>query len=318
MADLPRVGNAIQAANRRRLQELESRRQARVILNPVEVAGKYSAARMLTTTLGGQVRPITPQDLAAFRKAVANLGKKVSQGITAAEALGLSRPADVQRAREEIRYSMVVRLQAGKLQLVTNASAQSRVNRHHVTVEFVQYSAALARPGKPLGAAMWLVKETPLRFECDCEHFRYFLRYVASAGGWVAGRVEHGYPKLKNPMLAGACCKHLVRVMTDLQQSGGIRQRIANMIEADRQRIDAPGKARPKVFTVSQQEAEGMLPKRARTIRVQPYQRRATLTPKATAADIRLAMAVYAGKTDAASQAITRALAALAAQQTRP
>ncbi|WP_038218630.1 hypothetical protein [Xenophilus azovorans] len=317
MADLPRVGNAIQAANRRRLQELESRRQARTILAPTEVAGKYSAARMLTTTLGGQVRPITPQDLAAFRKAVADLGKKAQQGITAAEALGLSRPADVQRARAEIRYSMVARLQAGKLQLVTDSGPQSRMNRHHVTVEFVQYSAALARPGKPLGAAMWLVKESPLKFECDCEHFRFFLRYVASAGGWVAGRVEHGYPKLKNPMLAGACCKHLVRVMTDLQQSGGIRQRIASMVEADRLRIDAPGKARPKVFTVSQQEAEGMLPKRARTIRVQPHQRRATLAPKASQQDIAVALATFASKTDPNSRAIARALAALAAQQAR-
>ena len=313
MNALPRVGKAVQALNAQRQRELDSRRLASTILNPSEVGGKYSPARMLTTTLGGTVRPIQHQDLAAFAKAVKNLGDKARQGITASEALGLSRPADVQRAREQIRYSMIARMQAGKLHLVTDSGPQSKVARHHASVEAVQYASALAMPGTPLTAATWLVKQSALKFECDCEHFRYFLRFVATAGGWVAGRPEHGFPKLKNPGLDGAACKHLVRVMTDLQQSAGIRQRIATMIAEDRARIDRPGKARPTVFTVTQREAEAMLPKRTRTIRVPANaQRRATFAPTASQQDIALALKAYAGRTDATSQAIARALAALA------
>lgn len=318
MTTLPRVGKAVQALNAQRQRELDSRRLAKTILNPTEVAGKYSPARMLATMLGGSVRPITSADLAAFAKSVKNLGDKARQGITASEALGLSRSADVQRAREQIRYSMIARMQAGKLHLVTDAGPQSKVTRHHVNVEAVQYASALAQPGTPLAAATWLVKQSALKFECDCEHYRYFLRFVATAGGWVAGRPEHGFPKLKNPGLDGACCKHAVRVMTDLQQSAGIRQRIAHMIAEDRARIDRPGKTRPKVHTITQREAEAMLPKRVRTIRVPANaQRRATLAPTASQQDIALALKTYAGRADANSQAIARALTALAAQGAR-
>lgn len=318
MITIPRVGNAISALNRIRQNELDSRRQAKTILRPQEVAGTLSPARMLTTRLGGAgARPITPADLAHFKKEVTALGDKARQGLTAKEALGLSRTIDIERAKAQIRYSMPVRLQAGKVHLVTDSGPDSKVMRHHVNVEFALYSTALSRPGAPSQVAQWLMKESPLRFECDCHHFRYFLRFVATAGGWVAGRAEHGLPKLTNPTFDGACCKHLVRVMTDAQMSVGLRQRVAQMVEADRARIDMPGKAKPRTFTVTQADAERMLPKNARRIVVRPDQRLATLAPKASSSDIRAAIAAFKGKTDPNSLAITRALAALAAQQAR-
>lgn len=307
----PRIGNAVSGLNRIRQDELDSRRRATTILQPAEVSGGLSAARLLTTTLGGRVRPITPSDLKQFRQTVAKLGDKARQGITAREALSLSRVIDIDRAKQEIKYSMVARLQAGKVHLVTNSGPRSKVTRHHVVVEFAQYPAALARPGTPSQSAQWLAKEGTLKFECDCEHFRYVLRYIASAGGWVAGRHEAGFPKLTNPTLDGACCKHLTRVMVDLQSSVGLRQQIAKMIESDRARIDRPGRAKAKVFTVDQRTAESMLPKNARRILIRPEQRGAKLPPAASASDIRKAMAVYAGRTDTNSAAIARGLRAL-------
>lgn len=304
----PRLGNAVSALNAQRARELDSRRQAKTILQPSEVSGGLSPARMLTTTLGGQVRPITAQDLAAFRASVANLGNRARQGLTAREALGLSRPADIDRAKAQIRYSLPSRLQAGKVHFVTNSGPQSKVTRHHVNVEFTQYAAALARPGTPAQSAQWLCKESALRFECDCEHFRYFLRFVATAGGWVAGRAEHGMPKLTNPTLDGACCKHLARVLTDTQFSVGLRQRIAAMIDADRDRIDKPGKAKPKVFMVQQADAERMLPKNVRRIVLPSASRGATLPKAAMKADVARAMKALEGRSDISSAAIVRAL----------
>lgn len=303
----PRVGNAVSALNAQRARELESRRQATTILQPGEIAKGLSPARMLTTTLGGQVRPITAADLVAFRKSVSELGTKARQGLTAREALDLSRVADIERAKTQVRYSLPSRLQAGKVHFVTNSGPLSKVTRHHVNVEFTQYAAALARPGSPAQSAQWLCKESALRFECDCEHYRYFLRFVATAGGWVAGRAEHGMPKLTNPTLDGACCKHLARVLTDVQLSIGVRQRIAEMIEADRARIDKPGKAKPKIFLVKQAEAERMLPKNARRISVPRSSRGATLPKLATKADIARAMAALEGR-DINNAAILRAL----------
>ena len=311
----PRIGNATSALNRIRRDELDSRRQARTILQPGEVAGGLSPARMLTTTLGGAgVRPITPADLATFKAAVSNLGNKARQGLTAKEALGLSRAADIERAKAEIRYSLPSRLQAGKVHLVTDSGPRSKVTRHHINIEFTQYNAALARPGTSAQSAQWLCKESPLRFECDCQHFRYFLRFIATAGGWVAGRAEHGMPKLTNPTLDGAACKHLARVLTDIQSSIGLRQRVGQMIEADRSRIDRPGKAKPKVFTVAQADAERMLPKNARRIVIRPEQRGAALPTAASHADISKALTAYSSRKDGTSVAITRALTALLSQ----
>lgn len=304
----PRIGNAVSALNAQRARELDSRRQATTILHPGEVGGKLSPARMLTTTLGGQVRPITPADLATFRRSIAELGDRARQGLTAREALDLSRPADLARAKTEIQYALPSRLQAGKLHFVTDSGPRSKVTRHHVNVEFVQYPAALARSGTAAQSAQWLCKESPLRFECSCEHFRYFLRFVATAGGWVAGRPEHGMPKLKNPTLDGAACKHLARALTDLQFSVGLRQRVGKMIEADRGRIDRPGKAKPTVFTVSQADAERMLPKAVRRIVIRPEQRGATLPKAASKGDIAKAMIALKGRSDISSTAILQAL----------
>ena len=201
----PRIGNATSALNRIRRDELDSRRQARSILQPAEVAGSLSPARMLMTTLGGQLRPITAKDLVKFRASVAALGSKARQGLTASEALSLSRAIDIERAKLQIKFSMPARLQAGTMHFVTDSGPQSKVTRHHVGIQFAQYSTALARPGTPAQAAQWLAKESALRFECDCQHFRYVLRFCATSGGWVLNRPEHGFPKIKNATLDGAC-----------------------------------------------------------------------------------------------------------------
>ncbi|MEO6279184.1 hypothetical protein [Roseateles sp.] len=237
------------------------------------------------------------------------MGDRAQVGLTAAEALALSTPADIRRANQQIKYALPSRLQAGSVRFVTNAGPVSRATRHFVNLEFIGFSAAVARPGTPAQAALELTKQGRLRFECSCEHFRYVLRFVATAGGWVAGRPEHGMPKLTNPTLDGACCKHIARVMTDLQMSVALRQRVAAMIEAERARVDRPGgKATPRAVTLRQAEAERVVPTNARRIAVP---RVAKLPPPASAADLRAAIATYRGKTDPTSVAIARALNAL-------
>lgn len=61
-----------------------------------------------------------------------------------------------------------------------------------------------------------------LSFDCDCERHRYFFRYIATIGGFNAGRDETGYPKIRNPGLKGVACKHVLRVMAELQSSAAI------------------------------------------------------------------------------------------------
>jgi hypothetical protein len=251
------VGNALAELNRRRLADLQSRQQATTILGPEAMrGGKASPAKLLWTTLGGQARPITNEDLVRFRRSVKAVGSKLQGGITTQDLINLSAPADRERARREIPHAAVARLRNGEVVFSVRAGPESRVNRHVVTVAFPGYGAALSRPGTPLQAAMWLGKEAPLKIDCDCEHFRYRLRAIATIGGFNAGRPETGFPKLTNPTLIGVACKHVLRVMAELQGSMHVRRQIAQMIEADRARLDAPGKVKPRVILPTQADAD--------------------------------------------------------------
>lgn len=261
----PSIVNALSELNRRRDAELHSRRAATTILSPEAVGGKTSAAKLLTTTLGGVRRPITDADLRAFRQSAKALAGRLREGLTAQEIIDQSRPADRERARTDIPTAIPTRLRAGQIMFTTSSGPGSKVTRHFVTIEFPGYGSALAMPGTPLQAAAELGK-APLKFDCDCPHHRYRFRFIVTAMGANAGRAETGYPKLTNPTLVGVACKHVLRTMVELQGSMITRRMVAQMIEADRKRIDQPGKVKPRVITVAAAEADRMARTRKRAI----------------------------------------------------
>lgn len=316
----PTVNNAQAELNRRRLADLQSRQRATTILGPEAMqGGKESPARLLWTTLGGVARPITNADLVVFRRSVAAVGKSLRSGLTAQEIIDLSLPIDRERARKEIPYALPARLRDGQVVFSVSAGPQSRVNRHMVTVLFPGYGAALARPGTALQAAAWLGRDALLKFDCDCEHHRYRLRYISTIGGFNAGRSESGFPKLTNPTLSGVACKHALRVMAELQTSAFVRKQLAKMVEVDRARLAGPRKVKPQVVLVGQQQAQGAAPARPRTIRTsdEMQQRvllkglRTALAKRATGparADVRAALTALEARTDIGAQAILAAL----------
>lgn len=73
----------------------------------------------------------------------------------------------------------------------------------------------------PKQVANWLRKQK-LSFDCDCGRHRYFLRYVATIGGFAAGGRNGGFPKIRNPGLKGVACKHVLRVMTEIESSNAV------------------------------------------------------------------------------------------------
>lgn len=214
---------------RLRAEEAEQRAAATNILDPMDVAGEYDAKRLLVTTLGGQVRPITLDDLRTFSENARKLGKRFKGGITAKGIIDLSLQVDRDRANTEIRTAVVMRAQTGVLQFITNAGPDSDVNRHHVHVEFPAFKAFAASPQKPDKLARAML-DGPLRFDCDCGRHRYWFRYIATKGGFNHGRAEVGYPKIRNPMLAGVACKHVLRVMQAVVKDANVRAQAARMI----------------------------------------------------------------------------------------
>ncbi|MBC7618168.1 MAG: hypothetical protein H7293_04120 [Candidatus Saccharibacteria bacterium] len=305
-----KIGNTTAAINRIRQADLERRRGATTILTPTAVQGTTSPAKVLYTTLGGQARPITPADLAAFRKRIAEVGKDLRQGITASEAIGLSRPIDLERARKEIRYAAPTVLRAGELQFVVDSGPQSLVSRHHTRVEFTAWAAAIARPSTPLQAAAWLVSEGTLRFECSCDAFTFWgFRYIATVGGFVLGRRETGFPKIRSPKLLGCCCKHLVRTLTTLKSDLTVRRRIAAGIDAERRRLDGTRRTTPVTIRATQAEANKITSAPVRRITAfTPAQRGQKLPPMLKSNEIKRALAALANRPDISAQAIAQAL----------
>lgn len=317
---LPTVNNAQAELNRRRLADLQSRQRATTILGPEAMrGGKRSPALLLWTTLGGVARPITNADLAVFRRSVAAVGKSLRAGLTAQEIVDLSLPIDRERARKEIPHAIPARLRDGQVVFSTSAGPQSRRSRHVVTVAFIDYGAALSRPGTPLQAAGWLGRDAHLKFDCDCEHHRYRLRYISTIGGFNAGRPESGFPKITNSTLSGVACKHVLRTMAELQTSAFVRKQVARMVETDRARLEGPRKVKPQIVLVTQQQAQAAAPSRPRAIRTTDEQSRrvvlngvrTALAKRATGpakAEVRATLAALQARTDLTAQAMLAAL----------
>lgn len=310
-----KIGNLTTGRNRAAEHDLLRRQNATGILSPEAVGGKVSAGKVLWTTLHGEPRQITADDLAQFRAQAASLGTKYRAGVTIADLVDGSHPDDLKRARDQILWSAPAHLRYGTIDFVTNASRESKATRHYVRIAFGDYGEALARPGTPLQAAAWLVAEGHVKYDCDCGRHVFWYRFIATSISANAARAETGFPKIRNPELRGMACKHVLRTVTDLRSSILVRKQIAKMIEADRARLDNPGRAKAQTFRVTQAEADRITTGRVRRIVVKAGQRGAKLPAPASASDIRKAMTAYSGRGDATSAAIARALSALLTQQ---
>jgi hypothetical protein len=202
----------------RQARDLAERQAASTILNPGEVAGDYDARRMLMTTLGGQLRPLTVDDLRQLAANARRAGKRFKGGITAKDVIELSLREDRERASREIKVALPVRAKGDTILFVTNAGPDSDVQRHHVTVAFDGFGAAVASPS-PVAKLARSVLAGPLKFDCDCGRHRYWFRYIATIGRFNAGRDEPGFPKIRNPNLRGVACKHVLRTMERISKA---------------------------------------------------------------------------------------------------
>jgi len=198
--------------------------------------GQWDATKILKTTIGGsewgEKREITPADLARFKKRVAELQKAYVGGILPEQVISLSRTIDIQRAKAEIKSSIIQQALNGKLRFITNSSGKSPEKRHFVNVEFnKQLYNSLAGGGNTTAhqAALRLRKSRVL-FECDCGRHTYWYRYIATIGQYNCGRAENGFPKVRNPELRGVACKHVIRVMSEIMHSGYVLATITNMM----------------------------------------------------------------------------------------
>lgn len=240
--------------NKRRAEEKRARRIAEqeregegakkgtkpTFLRPDDISGDYDFKRLLMTTLGAKAdakaRLITPQDLEAFRKNIEAIGKNYSGGITPKQVISLSLQDDIDRANSQIHSSVPYVRKAGKVQFITNASANSDDVAHYVNVEYLGFSRVVFDTNKTSTFSVRnLVANGKVKFECTCGRYKYWLRYLNSIAGTTLGRIEPGFPKLRNPQLQGVACKHILRVMQWSISAPGIAY-LEHEIKKDRQK----------------------------------------------------------------------------------
>jgi len=339
-------GRAAEDAAQRRAAEKSSHS---IILNKLDVQGEYDAHRVLTTTLGNRIDPtITADDLAQFRHNMrtAQANFHGLKGVTARQVIDLatSRPlfatndgkpgdSDIDRAREQINMAVpviafVTPQKTLDVRFITNAGPKSRVQRHNVLVRFNAFPeaasklmASTAKEKKdPKQAANWLRKQR-LAFDCDCERHRYFLRYVATIGGFNAGRDELGYPKIRNADLKGVACKHVLRVMAEVDSSVSVWTFLTKQMEKvlasadntarhqqkqkDADALAASQAAKPSAIKTSEQRAAERAKAREKAA-LHKAVHDAPRPQKKSAATRRIEAAIAGGKLSAADLATLR------------
>lgn len=236
-----RVTSARKESEHAHAFDLDRRKAATTILNPNEVSGEYDGGRLLQTTLGGNLRPITHADLHAFSSNASRLKKKFVGGITAQGVIDMALDADKARCNSEIRMAVPVTVRGPLFHFITNSGPGSEVARHHVHVEFMDFDAAVAaspNDDKKIGKS---VAKGRLRFDCDCGRHTFWYRYIATIGKYNYGRTETGYPKIRNPRLVGVACKHVLRVMHVILKDARTQGKIAEQVKKKRTALDDKG-----------------------------------------------------------------------------
>jgi len=223
-------GSASEAASIAKKDAAQRKEAANsVILNAQELlTGKWDSGKLLKTTIGGKYREITANDLVAFKKNIETAKNKVKKGITAKHIIDFStvKPSsvnytDLHLANTQIKMVVAVGAAKGRVRFITNASEDSIDKRHHVIVDFLEYGNEASSGTLSARKSALRMRKGNLKIECDCGKWRFWYRYIASIGGYNAGRIETGFPKIRNPNLSGIACKHIVRTVSEIEKGRG-------------------------------------------------------------------------------------------------
>lgn len=262
-------------ADAKQRADAEAATKSTILTDKMLQSGRWDSGKVLFTTLNGGMTQITANELATFRRnmqlAKKQAGFATGKGITARQVIDLAsaKPlaylpgradgakSDIDRARKEITSGIPVSALHDTVRFITNAGGSTPgVTRHHVMIQLVGFrnavDAIIASGGDPAVVRREAnkMRKGGLKFDCSCDRHRYFLRYVATIGGFNAGRDETGFPKIRNPGLKGVACKHVLRVMTELESSNSVLR----FLERHLQGVSAY-KARTQLTQIEAEEA---------------------------------------------------------------
>lgn len=173
-------------------------------------------------------KQLTPELLQQFAKNLKRLqneyqSKNIQGGISPRAIINRSRRIDINRATTEIHNVIPISYtKDGVINFKTSASRQSNASHHIVSVQFLNFQAALNAIASPTKLADFVL-QGGVKFDCDCGRHRYWYRYIASVGGFNYSKAETAFPKIRNPELTGLACKHVIRTMGLLLKSPAMK-----------------------------------------------------------------------------------------------
>lgn len=279
MAEPLKLKGAISDARARHKADAARRAVAEGILDPTTLYNEDTSGK-LTTTLGGAIRAITIDDLKVFKQKVDAFEAEIKRkggslgGIAPRAVIDMALASDLQRARKQITRAVLHNAKDGLLHFITNAGPDSTARNHHVHIRLMAFDAAAAAATLDPQKAARKLRTGAIKFDCDCGRHTFWYRYIATIGRWAYGRQEGGYPKIRNPNLKGVACKHVIRVVSELESSPFVLAKLAELIDAARKHPLNKGSVK-----TSQKEADAQHAKEERKIKTSDQ--RATEAQKA-------------------------------------
>ena len=201
------------------------RRGARGTLTPAVLRKHLASGADLSLLYGRKPdgTTFTADDLKDFAKQAKTFRQKNNvsgSGVRPEQLIASSLAIDIERCKIQIRTATLYRIFSGKAGVVlhfrTPASAGSKYKSHQVKIRLDEWNDYVTT-NMPFNAAAKRVLAGRISFDCDCGRHQYWYRYMATIGGYALRPLENAYPKIRNPKLSGACCKHTLRALLSLK-----------------------------------------------------------------------------------------------------
>ena len=167
---------------------------------------------------GGQY---SADELKAFRKMMQKAQKEFENnkaGAPLKQLITKTRPIDIKRGNQQIRYSRLYQVRGNLLKFQVPASGENGYDgSYQVRIRLEDWNAMMVS-GKRWKNAAKTAATGRVSIDCQCGRHQFWYRYLAGVGGYaVTPPQEKDFPKIRNPSLEGACCKHVIKTLQALQ-----------------------------------------------------------------------------------------------------
>jgi len=168
------------------------------------------------------------EDLKGFAKKRDQVNRRsTTEGVSIDQLISASRPDDIKRAngtyKPKTPDGWVGNLSRGSATLykvnnsimifAVKASGDGPNTRYQTRVKLMDWETQLANPNANDLTATKNALNGKIKIDCNCKRHQFWYRYLAGVGKYaLTPPIEKDFPKIKNPGLTGAVCKHVVAV----------------------------------------------------------------------------------------------------------